>query len=159
MRRKYDFKQLGKFKYPNLVAEFMETGYSICALSECMGLGRREENDPLVKAKLFGDEAILSSEALGLSNLFGCDMEYLFDSELQMFGDYPIAYIRHFESNQREEREWEEYQMREDVRKKMMGDARLLLAVYKFVNSPEGARTHLINAILGKEKALSQPKA
>ena len=27
MRREYDFRILSKYKYPNLVAEFMETGY------------------------------------------------------------------------------------------------------------------------------------
>lgn len=65
MRRNYDPETLSKYKYPNLVAEFMESGYSICTLSEHMGLGRRKENDPLMKEKLFGSDEITCAEAAG----------------------------------------------------------------------------------------------
>ena len=81
MRRNYNPETLPKYKYPNLVAEFMETGYSICTLSEHMGLGRRQENDPLINAKLFGDEKIMSDEAIGLARLFGCEIRYLFAAQ------------------------------------------------------------------------------
>lgn len=113
MRRKYDFNDLKKFKYPNLVAEFMETGYSVCTLSDHMGLGRREENDPLMKAKLFGEEDILTTEALGPAGLFGCGLDYLFDNELCVAGPYPLAYVRHLESNMRQEKELKKIHMKE----------------------------------------------
>lgn len=113
MRRKYDFNDLKKFRYPNLVAEFMETGYSVCTLSDHMGLGRRGENDPLMKAKLFGEEEILTTEALALAGLFGCRMEYLFSNELRMAGPYPLAYVRHLESNRRQEKEFKTTRMKE----------------------------------------------
>lgn len=117
MRRKYDVATLTQYRYPNLVAEFMETGYSICTLSEHMGHGRRQENDPEINSKLFGSEDIFASEAFGLARLFGCKVEYLFSNELEMFGDMPIAYIRHYDSNKRQERELEVFRTSEEIRR------------------------------------------
>lgn len=115
MRRVYDFSILPQCKYPNLVAEFMETGYSLRTLSEHMGLGRCEEQ--IVKNKLFGDESITVSEAAGLVRLFSCQMEYLFSHELTLQGDVPIAYIRHYESNKRQEEDLEMFKLAEQLRK------------------------------------------
>lgn len=117
MRRNYNPETLSQYRYPNLVAEFMETGYSICTLSEHMGLGRRQENDPLINAKLFGDKEILFDEAIGLAQLFSCKISYLFADELEMFGGKPMAYIRHYESNKRQERDMELYRLSEEIRK------------------------------------------
>lgn len=116
MRRNYDPEKLSLYKYPNLVAEFMESGYSIYTLSEHMGLGRRQENDPLINAKLFGDEEVLYGEAIGLSKLFGCKIEYLFSDTLEKFSDKPVAYIRHYESNKQQERDMELYRLSEEIR-------------------------------------------
>jgi hypothetical protein len=116
MRRNYDPEILSQYKYPNLVAEFMETGYSICTLSEYMGLGRRKEDDALINAKLFGDKEVLYSEAVGLTQLFSCKMEYLFSDTLEKFGDMPVAYIRHYDSNKRQERDMELYRLSEEIR-------------------------------------------
>lgn len=117
MRRNYNPETLPKYKYPNLVAEFMETGCSICTLSEHMGLGRRQENDPLINAKLFGDEKIMSDEAIGLARLFGCEIRYLFADKLEKLGAMPVAYIRHYDSNKREERDMDLYRLSEEIRK------------------------------------------
>lgn len=117
MRRNYDPETLSKYKYPNLVAEFLESGYHICTLSEHMGLGRRKENDPLMREKLFGSDEITCDEAVGLSKLFSCKVEYLFSDTLEKLGDMHVAYIRHYESNKRMERDMELYELSEKVRK------------------------------------------
>lgn len=116
MRRDYNPETLTQYKYPNLVAEFMETGYSICTLSDHMGLGLRQEDDKLINAKIFGDEEILSDEAIGLAKLFGCKVEYLFSNTLEKFCDMPVAYIRHYESNKQQERDRELYSLSEKIR-------------------------------------------
>lgn len=116
MRRNYDPETLSKYKYPNLVAEFMESGYSICTLSEHMGLGRCEENDALVNVKIFGDEEIFYMEAVRLARLFGCTMEYLFSHNLEKVGDMPVAYYRHYESNKRMEKEMVVNRLSREVR-------------------------------------------
>lgn len=95
MRKKYDPEKLSQYKYPNLVAEFMESGFSICTLAEHMGLGSQEEDDPLINAKLFGKTEVFLNEAVGLTKLFQCDAKYLFSHELGMIWGIPIAYIRH----------------------------------------------------------------
>lgn len=117
MRREYDFNILPHYKHPNLVAEFMESGYSLCTLSEHMGRGRCEEDDIVINRKIFGDEEILAEEALGLMKLFGCKFEYLFSDKLEMFGEVPIAYIRYYESNKRQKQELELLKISEEVRK------------------------------------------
>lgn len=117
MRRKYDFRLLSKYKHPNLVAEFMETGYSICTLSEHMGNGRCKEDDAVINAKIFGVEEITAQEALGLAQLFECKLEYLFSPEVEMIGDVPTAYIRHFDSNRRQEQEMKLFEISEEIRR------------------------------------------
>lgn len=151
MRRKYDVQNLHRFKYPNLVAEFMETGYSICTISEHMGLGRCSENDPQVNAKLFGEKEILTSEAFGLARLFSCRVEYLFSHELTLVGSYPAAYVRHCESNRRQEKEIEAFRMEREICEKLRKESDLLQAVYKLVNAPESSRHYLVYAILGHD--------
>ena len=65
-------EELSKFPYPNLIAELIESHYSICTLGDHMGLGsRRQEDDPEIWAKLKGLRKITASEAIGLARLFG----------------------------------------------------------------------------------------
>lgn len=112
MRRKYDFEDLKQCRYPNLVAEFMETGYSICTLDAHMGLGRhRPENDPEINAKLFGDGEITYDEAVALARLFNCGADYLFSEELKEVEGLPFAYVRHCDENKREEKGLDESRM------------------------------------------------
>ncbi|MEZ3488434.1 MAG: hypothetical protein K1W22_18110 [Lachnospiraceae bacterium] len=117
MRRNYDPEKLSRYRYPNLVAEFMESGYSICTLSEHMGLGARQEDDKLINAKIFGNEEISFNEAIGLAQLFSCKISYLFADELEIFGGRPVAYIRHYESNKQQERDMELYRLSEEIRR------------------------------------------
>lgn len=65
-------EQLRELKYPNLIAELIESGYSICTCAEHMGLadGRyREQDDKEVWGKLYGQLELLASEAIGLAGL------------------------------------------------------------------------------------------
>ena len=109
-------EELQQYPHPNLMAEFINSGYSICTLADHMGLGEhRKEDDPEVWAKLKGDCEILSSEAQGLTGLFGVKAEYLFSNDLKIFSDMPIAYWRWYDENKRKEREYQEYGTREEI--------------------------------------------
>lgn len=93
--RKLSAEELKQYPYPNLIAEWVASGYSVCTLGEHMGLpGKREEDDLEMMDKLHGRVEILANEAFGLSRLFGVSMEYLFSHELSMLGDQPGAYVR-----------------------------------------------------------------
>lgn len=111
-------EELQKFPYPNLIAELIESGYSICTLSEHMGLERRQEDDPEIWAKLKGEKDILANEAFGLARLFNAKFEYLFDHELNVLGDgKTYAAVRWFHENRRRDQEYREYQEREEIYK------------------------------------------
>lgn len=103
MRRTYDINTLHKFKYPNLMAEFCESGYSICTMSDHMGHGRCREDDEVIWGKLKGTIDINIREVVGLAKLFNTNVNYLFADNLDMRGGYPVAYYRHYESNKRQE--------------------------------------------------------
>lgn len=114
--RKQTNEQLRAYKYPNLIAEIIESGYSICTCADHMGLGcHRQEDDQEVWGKLYGQEEMTASEALGLARLFGTDMGYLFADELRTMNGETFAHIRWYESNQRREREYQEYLKREEI--------------------------------------------
>lgn len=98
--------ELSKYPYPNLIAEIIESHYSICTVADHMGMGiHRKEDDPEVQAKLRGKDDISFSEALGLVRLFNSEFEYLFDHKLWIFNEKPVAYWRWFEESQKREEE------------------------------------------------------
>lgn len=120
MYKKLSNEELQKFRYPNLIAELIESGYSICTCADHMGLGdRRQEDDPEVWGKLNGSIDMLGSEALGLSRLFGVKLEYLFADKLELFSGMPAAHLRWYEWNQKEEREYNERKMREEIEREL----------------------------------------
>lgn len=100
---KKQYAGLEKYKCPNLVAEIRESNYSMCTLSDHMGLGRCQENDPVINGKIFGSREILLNEALGLCHLFNCEAEYLFSDQLETYEERPLAYYHHYEMNRRQE--------------------------------------------------------
>lgn len=97
-------EELQAFQYPNLMAELIESGYSICTCAEHMGLGRGVD-DAVVWAKIKGEDDIFTSEELGLARLFGVTLEYLFDSKLSMIAGESFGHIRWKKANQRREKE------------------------------------------------------
>lgn len=125
--RKLTTEELNKFKYPNLVAEVIETGYSICTLSEHMGYGRREEDDPLIRGKVFGKIEISAKEAFALAGLFNCEYEYLFSDQLSVVCGKSAAYYRHYEINRRIEKDCEIFQLTERLRERMKKEDEFLM--------------------------------
>lgn len=119
MRRKYDINLLHSCKYPNLMAEFMETGYSICTLSVHMGHGNCSEDNAMIWNKLSGKEEITVKESIGLLRLFGCDANYLLSKKLEMQDGKPVAYHRHYESNKRQEEDLRVHRILMDVQRTM----------------------------------------
>lgn len=109
-------EELKQFPYPNLIAEWRESGYSVCTLGDHMGLGRyREENDPVIMAKLRGDDKVTTEEAIGLAELFGTKLEYLFSHELKTMNGESMAYWRWYDRNKRKEEELKQIRMREEI--------------------------------------------
>lgn len=112
---KISVTKLKDFPYPNLVAEYFESGYHICTLADHMGLSISQEDCDFVKRKLEGVNEILYTEALGLARLFSVDLNYLFDHELKVFSGESLAYWRWLESNQKKVRELKEMKERKDI--------------------------------------------
>ena len=105
--KKLSNEELQTFPYPNLIAELIESGYSICTLGEHMGLdGRREQDDPEILGKLRGREGIPATEAIGLCKLFNVGFSYLFNSKLETMGGKPLAYHRRYEWDRQKEKEY-----------------------------------------------------
>lgn len=109
-------KDLQKYPYPNLMAEIKESNYSICTIGDHMRLGKYlPENSPEVWDRLTGKKELLTSEAVALSNLFGVELKYLFDDELTVINEKPLAYWRWIRHNKRREREFMEYKVRQGI--------------------------------------------
>lgn len=115
-RRKHELQkmtneELNRCKYPNLISEIIESGYSTSTLADFMGLGPRKNGrvwpdyDPEVWDKINGKEEMRFSHALGLCKYYGVDFGYMFSSELAVVCGKPIAYWRWLEENKKKEEE------------------------------------------------------
>ena len=100
-------EMLSRCKYPNLMAEIVESTYSICTIAEHMGLGRRKEDDPEVWGMLNGTIEMRASNMYGLMHLYNAEYEYLFSETLQIVDGKPAAYWHWYERNQKQQRELE----------------------------------------------------
>lgn len=98
-------EELSKCKYPNLIAEIIESGYSICTIAEHMELGRRKEDDPEVWGMLKGTIELRASNMYGLMRLYNTEYEYLFSETLQVIEGKTSAYWHWYKENQRREHE------------------------------------------------------
>lgn len=100
------YEDIEKFKYPNLLAEIKESGYSICTVADHMGIGQYvREDDTKTWNKLTGRMDILHSEVAGLMKLFGVEYDYLFSHDLSVMNEKPVAYWRWYDSNKRKKEE------------------------------------------------------
>lgn len=114
--KRLSMEELQAFPYPNLMAEIMESHYSICTLGEHMGIGKYcEDDDPEVWGRLSGEKEIAFNEAYALVRLFGADFNYLFSHELKVISEKPYAYWRWLEENERRKRESMAYRMRQKI--------------------------------------------
>lgn len=131
-------KELQKYPYPNLMAEIMESHYSICTLGEHMELGRYlSEDSPKVWDKLTGKTEILYNETVGLMSLFEVGFGYLFSNELKIIDEKPYAYWRWREFNRRREQERKEYQMKQEINIALSGKPYLLDLISKIISMNE----------------------
>lgn len=112
---RFSVRELQKFKYPNLIAEIDESGYSICTLGEHMGLGRVPEDSTEVWDRLTGKKEIMASEVIRLACLFGTEPDYLLSQELSVLDGKPFAYLRWKEANEKRERESREFNIQMDI--------------------------------------------
>ena len=105
-----------KSKYPNLLAEIKESGYSICTVSTHMGHNPHvTEDDPDTWNKLLGREDILVEECVGLVHLFNVSYEYLFAPHLEKVGDVSIAHFRWYKKVQTMKAESQLYMTQQDL--------------------------------------------
>lgn len=113
---KLTVEQLEQFPYPNLIAELIESGYSICTLGEHMGLKRRrKEDDQEIWGKLRGEIEITAQEGFALARLFGTNVEYLFKDHLSHFNGKSAAYWRWIEENRWKEEELQRICERDEI--------------------------------------------
>lgn len=109
------YEEIEKAKYPNLLAEIKESGYSTSTLADFMGLGakkngeKRSEDDPEVWDKLTGKEELLASELFGIAKYYNAGVDYLLSHKLEMCQGKSVAYWRWYEENKR---------MQEDIERK-----------------------------------------
>lgn len=136
--RRLSIEELQEYPYPNLMAEIIESGYSICTVGEHMGLGRYlPEDSPEIWDRLTGNTDILFSEATGLARLFGADFDYLFSHGLRLISEKPYAYWRWLEENKRRKRELVEYRMRQKIDEALKEKPYLLKMVSIIVSMSE----------------------
>ncbi|MGN0348591.1 MAG: hypothetical protein ACI4DR_03550 [Roseburia sp.] len=112
-------EELNKCRYPNLIAEILESGYSTSTLADFMGLGAkkngkyRPEGDLEVWDKINGKEDICTSHVEGLCKYYGLDNDYLFSDKLYVVSGKSLAYWRWYDKHRKEE---EELKKAEEIR-------------------------------------------
>lgn len=110
--KKMSNDELSACKYPNLMAEIIESGYSTSTLADFMGIGSkkdgryRPEGDPEVWNKINGSEELLASHALGLCKYYNCDYDYMFSHTLNVISGKPAAYWHWYEENKLKDAEY-----------------------------------------------------
>lgn len=145
--------QLSKYKYPNLIAELIESHYSICTVAEHIGMGRRSETDLEVWDKLTGKTEIFASEGMELSKLFGVTIEYLFSHELTTFRGQPKAFWRWLDFNRKIQEDSERYRVAEEVKRRIMDNPLLLKFFRKAVTWSDEELQQIIDWIEEKKTA------
>lgn len=132
--KKLSIDELQRFPYPNLMAEIIESGYSICTVAAHMGLGEyRKEDDPEVWANLTNPGAITVNEALKLSRLFGAEYEYLFSKELKTISGQSVAYYRWYDWNKKKQEEIEVNQAIREISRMLKESPQLLTLVREMI--------------------------
>ena len=145
--KRFTNEELSKCKYPNLIAEFIESGYSISTLADHMGLGAkkngvyRTEDDKEVWDELNGIKEMPASHCIGLCGLFGVDLKYLFSSELQVESEKPLAYWRWFEENKKKEEFLKNRKRERNILSKMAALDDLVLEFYEINSLLEMTKT------------------
>ena len=125
-----DIDTLNTYKYPNLVAEYVNTGYSYCTIGEWLGFGHHcKEDDPRITGMVFDRYPITATQAFSLSKLFKCRMEYLFADTLMVEGGKPMAYWRHYATNKRLKHDLNLTKLDQKISNRMRDDYKFYLAM------------------------------
>lgn len=80
---------LARYKFPNLIAEVVESGYGLHTIADFMGY--REYDEEVIRTKLITGD-ITASEAFGLAKYYNVDVEYMFSEVLVLENGKPKAY-------------------------------------------------------------------
>lgn len=120
------YEEIEKAVYPNLLAEIKESGFSICTISDFMGLGACEEDDKTIWDKLNGKAEILETEASELAEYYGVEEEYLFAHELSVINGKSEAYWRWYDENHRKEEALERYKEIKHIEEELTRKPQLL---------------------------------
>lgn len=149
--KKLTIEELKEYKYPNLIAELIESGYSICTLGDHMGLkGRRDEDDREIWGKLKGNIDLYRTEALGLAHLFSVNMEYLFSHELHVFSGMPAAHWRWLDSNQKKVYEQEKSKKIQEIERELQRKPELFEFMKLVVTLSKQERMSLLEHLKGE---------
>lgn len=120
-----DYCWIRKQKFPNLLAEIKESGYSISTIRDHMGMGRYGDIQE-VWDKITGKADMFPEEIAGLAGLFGVDIKYLITPELVVIEEKSMAYWRHYELNRRLEEQSALNQKVERIAKELLKNPDLL---------------------------------
>ncbi len=151
--RNLSVEELKKYPYPNLVAEIIESHYSICTIGDHMGLGQYcEEDDPEVWGRLAGEKEILFGEVVGLAQLFGASPEYLFSHELYTIDKETYAHYRWLEDNKRRDRESMEFDIRQNIDRALREKPFLLGIVSMITSMSEKEATAIMMSLSARMK-------
>lgn len=146
------YENIKECRYPNLLAEIKESGYSICTISEFMGLGRCKEGNSTIWDKLTGKTEISVFEAAGLAKCFNESMEYLFADELTVIGEESQAYWKWYDENKRKQQELERSKEIQKIYDALVADPELLMFM-KWCRTLTKEQRHEVLLILQKDIA------
>lgn len=119
MSYNFTMKQLKDSTYPNLLAEIMESHYSICTIASYMGYRCPNEDDPFIWDKLLGKTEIHVGEMRVLCALFKCSADYLFSDELEVLCKKPMAFYRYYEINKKKHHDMEVHRVVDEITEKV----------------------------------------
>ena len=146
-------EELQKYCFPNLVAELIESHYSVCALGSHMGIGDHcKEDDPEVWGRLKGDIEVMASEMIGAARLFRCKADYLFSCNFEVLDGLPLAYWRWREKNKRREKESKENNIRWDIERELRDKPYRLDFMKEMLTANENERQEVLRLLADLRK-------
>ena len=137
--------ELSRCKYPNLMAEIIESGYSTSTIADFMGIGAkkngryREQEDPEVWGMINGLEELCYSHMKGLCFHYHASFDYLFSDTLQIIEGKPAAYWKWYDENQKQQKEYEGLQALFKIYQTLNDKQYLIGYVQKVINYIDGA--------------------
>ncbi len=146
------YEEIRKAKYPNLLAEIKESGYSICTISDHMGFGMCKENNPVIWDKLMGKTDISADKAVALAKLFRVELKYLLSGKLYVVSGKSVAYWRWLDHNTQMEKELKIRRYLDEINRliRERADVECAKAVYSFAIGYVGVREKSNNSELGE---------